>query len=371
MNSLENATLVDHFSRIPDFRCKHNKRHKLVDIMVITICAVIGGANDWNAIETFGKAKIAWLQTFLELPNGIPSHDTFRRVFSILSPNIFQDCFLSWINSVVQFTHGQVVAIDGKTLRRSHDKGSGKTAIHMVSAWATENGVVMGQVKTEEKSNEIIAIPELLKVLDISGSIVTIDAMGCQKKIVDQIIGQGGDYVIGLKGNQGNLLKEAEKLFCEINDNDFDYFETEEKGHGRVETRSYWVTDAIDFLSQKGEWRELNTIGMVESVREENGKASYEYRFYIGSIEKDAECFAGAVRKHWGIENQLHWSLDMVFREDESRMRKGNSAENFAVVRHIAANLLGHEKTAKLGKMNKRLKAAWDDKYLAKVLTQL
>ena len=371
MDSLENATLIDHFSRIPDFRCKHNKKHKLVDIMVITICAVIGGANDWNAIETFGNAKIAWLQTFLELPSGIPSHDTFRRIFSILSPNIFQDCFLSWVNSVVQFTNGQVVAIDGKTLRRSHDKGSGKTAIHMVSAWATENGVVMGQVKTEEKSNEITAIPELLKVLDISGSIVTIDAMGCQKKIVDQIIAQGGDYVIGLKGNQGNLLKEAEKLFCEINDNDFDYYETEEKGHGRIETRSYWITDAIDFLPQKGEWKKINTIGMVESVRKENGKVSYEYRFYIGSIEKNAECFASAVRKHWGIENQLHWSLDMVFREDESRMRKGNSAENFAVVRHIASNLLGQEKTAKLGKMNKRLKAAWDDKYLAKVLTQL
>jgi predicted transposase YbfD/YdcC len=309
----------------------------------------------------------------LQLPNGIPSHDTFGRVFSLIAPSHFQQCFINWVESVTDILKGQVVAIDGKTLRRSHDKKSEKSAIHMVSAWAAKNRTVLGQVKTEEKSNEITAIPELLEVLDISGCIVTIDAMGCQKKIAGKIIEKDADYILALKGNQGNLAKEVEAFFTEADKNSYngmsvDFYETKDVNHGRIEYRRYWLTDAIDGIAGTESWPGLKTVGMVESERHVDDDVSIEYRYYISSIENDAKKFGDGVRAHWGIENSLHWVLDIAFREDESRVRTGNAPENLATARHIALNLLKNEKTAKIGVKNKRLKAGWDNSYLAKLL---
>jgi len=373
MAKKEMPTVVEHFSKLTDPRIDRKKRHQLLDIVVIAICAVICGANDWVGIEAFGNAKYEWLKTFLELPNGIPSHDTFGRVFSLISPIEFQNCFRNWIQAVVKISGNQIVPIDGKKLRRSHDRSSNKSAIHMVSAWASQNRVVLGQVKTDEKSNEITAIPELLRILDVTGCIVTIDAMGCQKKIVDQIVDQGGDYVLGLKGNQGNLLSAVEQVFAEKDKNgqegsSFDYYETEEKGHGRSEIRRYLTTDIIDDLKTKDDWKGLSIIGLVESEREVKGKVSIEQRYYIGSIDNDAKRFSEAVRGHWGIENSVHWVLDIAFREDESRVRKGNAPENLAVLRHIALNVIRQDKTIKMGTQNKRLRAGWDNNYLANLL---
>jgi len=366
--------LQDHFSTLKDPRIRKKIKHNLIDIVIITICAAICGADDWVSVEEYGKAKHDWLKTFLEIPNGIPSHDTFGNVFSVLSSTEFEKCFLSWIQSVCIVTVGQVIAIDGKKLRRSHDKASNKSAIHMVSAWASENMVTLGQVKTAEKSNEITAIPKLLDLLEIKGCIVTIDAMGCQKKIVNKIVKENkADYVIALKGNQGILHGDI-KLFFEgaLKDNfdgiDFDYQKTVDGDHGRIETRECYIVSDIDWLDGKENWENLNTIGMVISERDTGDKISKEARYFICSIPRDAKLFAKSVRKHWGIENKVHWVLDIAFREDESRMRKGDSAANFSVIRHIALNMLRHEKSSKVGIKNKRLTAAWDNGYLLKVL---
>jgi len=371
---MSTGTIMEHFSDLPDPR-RHvlKNRHVFLEIIVIAISAVICGADDWVAVSDFGRAKREWLSTFLELPHGIPSHDTFDRIFSMIDPHEFQTCFVSWMQSVAQICEGEIIAIDGKTLRRSHDSKSNKAAIHMVSAWANGNRLVLGQVKTEEKSNEITAIPELLKVLDIKGCIVTIDAMGCQKKIAEQIIEQGGDYVLGLKGNQGSLLDAVEATFANATAQDldgphFDSYHTEEDGHGRHEQRTYFTTSLLDRLPNPDEWEGLQTIGAVLSEVTAKGKTTMECRYYIGSIENNAQLLARGARSHWGIENSCHWVLDVAFREDECRVRKGHGPENLALLRHIALNLIREEKTAKVGVKNKRLKAGWDNRYLAKVL---
>jgi predicted transposase YbfD/YdcC len=369
------ATIAEHFSELEDPR-RYNRRHLLHDIIVIAICAAICGADDWVAVEDFGCAKQSWFGKFLELPHGIPSHDTFGDVFSLLDPEQFRRCFIQWVQAVNEIAGGQVVPIDGKKLRRSHDKTLGKNAIHMVSAWASENHVVLGQIKVDDKSNEITAIPQLLDLLEISGCIVTIDAMGCQREIARKIVEEKeADYVLALKGNQGGLFEDVKDLFGHAQDIRFEnceYHRTEEKGHGRLEVRECWTLSDPEYLASiqnLADWRGLQTVIMVKSERFVDGKRSEESRYYISSLPDDVKLALRAVRGHWGIENEVHWVLDIAFREDECRIRKGNGAQNFAVLRHVALNLLKQEKTAKCGVKNKRLKAGWDESYLLKVLS--
>ncbi len=367
-------TIVDYFANLEDPRIERTKDHKLIDIVVIAICAVIAGANTWVGIETYGNSKYQWLKKFLELPNKIPSHDTFARVFSRINPEQFQECFLNWIKSIQKITGGEIVAIDGKKIRHSYDKGKGQAAIHMVSAWAGSQHLVLGQRKVDKKSNEITAIPELIKVLELAGCIVTIDAMGCQKSIVKLIAHQDADYVITDKKNQGNLYKIIEELFQEAIRNNLDgllssSYQTKEFSHGREEIRNYLMLSNItERVDPTHKWEKLQSIGMVESVRTQDGKTTVETRYYISSLPNDAQKLGHAIRSHWGIENQLHWVLDVAFNEDKCRIRKDNAPQNFAVLRHLAMNLLKREKTAKVGFENKRLRAGWDNDYLEKVL---
>jgi predicted transposase YbfD/YdcC len=372
------ASLREHFGAIEDPRIDRTKHHQLIDILMIAICGIICGAEDWTDMEAFGRSKETWLRQFLELANGIPSHDTFRRVFMLLDSEQFETSFLQWIQAVMQVTGGQVVAIDGKQLRRSHNQTSGKEAIRMVSAWATENKLVLGQVKVDSKSNEITAIPALLEVLELKGCIVTIDAIGTQKEIAEAIIAKEADYVLPVKENQRNLYDEVEATFDEALQINFEHvphdtFRTVDKGHGRLEVRQCWAISRDDYLNALGErssWRNLNTIGMIRSERSiGNEPPTVTTRYYISSLKANAEQLLQAVRSHWAIENDLHWSLDVTFHEDLNRVRMGNGAENFAVLRHIALNLLKQEKTLKLGLKGKRLKASWDENYLLKVLT--
>lgn len=322
MCEMKPTTIQKHFGKLPDPRAA-NSLHILVDILTISICGVICGAKTYDQIEEFGKDNEKWLKRFLELPNGIPSHDTFGRVFSAIDPREFQNFFKEWIADVTRLIDRETVAIDGKTLRRSYDSSSGKKAIHMISAWATDQNIVLGQYKTAEKSNEITAIPMLIKMLDLSGSIVTIDAMGCQKKIASSIMEKKADYVLAVKENQPQLYGDITLYLDDMIASGKEigplcYHETIDADHGRIETRKYWITTDIDWLHGKENWRGLKSIGCVERIREIGENISFEKSYFIGSIENDAELFAKAVRNHWGIENGLHWTLDMAFREDES-----------------------------------------------------
>lgn len=379
MNTTPITKIKEHFGTLKDPRVDRTKRHLLLDIVVIAICAVICGADNWVDVENYGKAKQKWLETFLELPHGIPSHDTFGRVFARLSSEQFQHSFLSWIQAVSVITKGQIIAVDGKTLRRSHDRTLGKAAIHMVSAWASANRLVLGQIKVDDKSNEITAIPELLQALEIVGCIVTIDAMGCQKEIAQKIVKQEADYVLALKKNQGRLYEDVSSFFehaerIGFREVESDYHKTVSKGHGRVETRQCWTISDPDYvgtLRGMEDWPKLNSIVKVVSERRIGDETEAQVRYYISSLAGDAKQSLYAVRTHWGIENCVHWVLDVAFREDDSRVRKGNGAQNLSTLRHLALNLLKHEKTAKCGTKAKRLKAAWDDAYLLQVLASL
>ena len=368
-------TLEQHFSDLTDPRVDRTKRHTLRDILVIAICAVIAGADNWEDVEAFGKAKREWFQTFLELPNGIPSHDTFTRVFARLDPEQFQTCFLRWIVAVSERLGGQVIAIDGKVLRRSHERGIGQAAIDMVSAWATANRLVLGQVKVTEKSNEITAIPRLLEVLDISSCIVTIDAMGCQTDIAQMIVDHEADYVLALKDNQGQLHEDVQLLFNDLESSQYrayacEYVKTVDKGHGRLEIRECWTISDLEVLSHlRGfeRWPHLQTVSRIRAQRRIGDETSCEDRYHIATIT-GAQRVLRAVRAHWGIENELHWTLDIAFDEDRCRVRKDHGPENLALLRHLALNLLKHEKTCKRGMKGKRLLAGWNQDYLLKVL---
>jgi predicted transposase YbfD/YdcC len=368
-----NASIVGHFSILKDPRIERHKKHKLVDIILLAICGILSGAEGWEAIEEYGHAKLEWLRKFISLEHGIPAHDTIARVLSRVSAKGLQECFMHWVAAVQEVTAGQIVAIDGKTVRRSYDRGARKSAIHMVSAWGSANGLVLGQLKTEEKSNEITAIPELLGLLELKGCIVTLDAMGCQKEIAEKIVSQGADYVLALKGNQEHLHEAVVDFFETAQKHafqgvPFDYYEEVESGHGRIEVRRYWTTPVLETLPNVEAWTKLTMIGMAESERHLDEKVSVERRYYIASLPSDARQFGKAVRTHWGIENSLHWVLDVTLREDQCRIRRGEAAENLATLRHFALNLLKAEKSMKKGIKQKRLKAGWDDNYRAKVL---
>lgn len=366
-------SLIESFSVLPDPRRHPSKnRHKLLDVVVLTVCAVLGGADDWVSIVSYARSKQDWFESFLELPGGIPSHDTFGRLFSLINPERFGECFLEWVSSVATLTDGRVVPIDGKTLRRSGDAGP-NTALHLVSAFCAESRLVLGQVATKEKSNEITAIPELLDVLDIAGAIVTIDAMGAQKDIVGKIMSKGGDYAIGLKGNQPTLLDAVEQHFDGIHldtepAGSLDVFTIEEKGHGRQRIQGTFASSDLSGIECAGDWAGLQAIAMVITETIENGRLKTERRYYLSSLEAGAQQLAHAIRSHWSIENSLHWVLDVAFREDDSRVHRDNGTQNLAVVRHIALNMLRQDKATKLGVKNKRLKAGWDNDYLASLL---
>lgn len=373
MGLLSPSSFHDHFASLTDPRCP-NARHQLSDILVIAICAIICGAEGWEDIEEYGNAQAEWFEDVLDLPHGIPCDDTFRRVLSRLDPDELTQCFISWSEALSDMSGGDLVSIDGKTLRHAFDHAASKAAIHMVSAWAHANRLVLGQLKVDDKSNEIRAIPKLLQLLDLQGATVTIDAMGCQKEIAQVITDQGADYVLALKENHQTLYDDVKLFLDDAKATDFAELdhacvETVDGDHGRIETRTYWVTSDIEWLGAKASWAKLHSVGMVESRREIEGATSTETRFFLTSLPGDAERFAQAVRQHWGIENSLHWVLDVSFNEDACRIRKDTGAQTFAVLRHIALNLLRRESHHKRGIKARRKRAGWDRAYLLQVLT--
>lgn len=362
-----------HFADLKDPRMERTRFHNLMDIVVIAICAVICGADGWLDIAAYGEAKYDWLKTFLGLPNGIPSHDTFRRVFCLLNPASFLECFQRWIDALSEGLGIKRIAIDGKVMRRSFDRATGKAALHLVSAWATQQHLVLGQVAVDSKSNEITAIPKLLELLDLSGAIVTIDAMGCQKDIAAKIRDGGGDYVLSVKENQPHLLEDIQFCFEKGLDTDFagmehSYHEEVYEGHGRVETHYVHTIVNPEGIRDQEQWKDLRSITLLISERQEAGKEmTEEVRYYIGSKAAKAKAYASYVRGHWGIENGQHWILDVCFQEDQSRMRTDHSPENMALLRRLALSLLKqHRKTGSV--RGKRLKSGWDDQFLAEVL---
>jgi predicted transposase YbfD/YdcC len=362
-----------YFANLTDPRSA-NARHHLLDILVIAICAVICGAEGWEDIEEYGHVQASWFMSLLALPHGIPSHDTFRRVLSRLKPDELTHSFLAWTHALRAATAGEIVAIDGKTLRRSFDRAASKAALHLVSAWAEANRLVLGQLKVEAKSNEITAIPTLLRLLHLKDCIVTIDAMGCQKDIAQTIVSQEADYVLALKANHGTLYDNVTLFLQDARSHGFQglthqRYDTVDADHGRLETRTYWITSELDWLGAQPAWANLHSIGMVEARREFDTTVETETRFYLTSLRPDAAMFARAVRSHWHVENRLHWVLDVSFREDDCRIRNDQGPENFAVLRHIALNLLQREPRHQRGIKARRKRAGWDRQYLLQVLT--
>lgn len=378
MEPVTGRGLAEHFAALEDPRVERTRVHRLLDIVSIAVCAVIAGAESWNDVEEFGLAMEDFFADFLELPGGIPSHDTFNRVFAAINPLSFRGCFLGWTRSVAGALSVQVIAMDGKVLRGSGDSWTGRGPIHMVSAWATEARLVLASVKVDAKSNEITALPELLRSLAISGCIVTIDAMGCQRQIAGQIVEQGADYVLALKGNQGSLQDDVVASFQEAASSGFadtasDHAETVNKGHGRVELRKSWVISdeaVMGWINSHHKWPHLAAIGLIQAERRIGEKVEAESRYYILSRPLPAAEFAHAVRSHWGIENQVHWVLDVAFREDASRIRAGYAAENLATLRHMALNMLRRHPTKRGASIRtRRLLAGWDKAYLLELLT--
>jgi predicted transposase YbfD/YdcC len=369
VNQEINISVIEHFKGISDPR--REPLHQLSEALTIILCATIAGANHIVGIVKWAEHHIAWLQDILELPYGLPSHDTLGRILSIMDPNEFEQCFINWTNAVFKKTHGDIIPVDGKLLRGSYDTKSNIHAINVVGAFSTANGVLLGQVKTETKSNEIIAIPQLLKMLDIHGCIITIDAIGCQTEIASKIIEGGGDYVLAVKDNQPTLHVEIQEAFeeaIEKHPQKIDFYETNEKGHGREEIRSYYIMNDIEDLEKTDDFSGCVSIGMVESTRTINGHTSKEKRYFILSFITVASFFATCVRQHWRIENSLHWVLDVAFREDDSRIRKDNAPANMGTIRRAGINMIKQEKTEKVGVEIKRSIAGWDTKYLEKIL---
>lgn len=357
------------FRSLLDPRVERKCDHLLGDILVIGLLTMLCGGESFNDMEDFGKAKTDWLRTFLRLPNGIPSHDTFNRVFSALDPRAFMDCFMRWTQGVRQAVRDEIVALDGKALRRALKT---KAVPHIVSAWAADNGLVLGQVKVDEKSNEITAVPELLRALELAGCIVTVDAMGCQKKIAREIRDADAHYVLALKGNQETVHEEVKAFLDDAVEHEpksLATYETTEKDHGRIEIRRFWQSDRLDWFADRALWDGLGSVGMVESERQIPGKSvTLERRYFLTSLPLNAKRFAGAVRGHWSIENNLHWVLDVQFGEDQSRVRTGFAAENLAALRRLALNLLKRETTKKRGIKGKQKNAGWDHAYLLRLL---
>lgn len=371
-------TLQQHFENVQDPRQFGKVDHPLINIIFITICAVLCGADNWIAIVEFGNAQKEWLSQYINLEKGVPSHDTFGKTFALIDREQFSNGFINWMQAVNSLVKG-VIAIDGKQLRRSHDKQLGKKAIHMVSAWGEANGLVLGQQKVDEKSNEITAIPLLLEALDLTGCIVTIDAMGCQTDIAEQIIDQGGDYVLSLKGNQGHLHEDVAEMFTYFEKIGFegivhDYHKDVTKDHGRLEIRECWTFDPHvwgQHFRSLDKWKGLKSVAMLRNHRYIGDKVTVETRYSIASLRSQAKLILQSSRGHWGIENKLHWVLDVAFHEDLSRVRQGYAAENLAVIRHLVLNLLRQETTAKVGIQNKRLRCAWDIDYRNKVISSI
>jgi predicted transposase YbfD/YdcC len=371
INSLE-----EHFSNVNDPRGP-NVTHQLFNIIAIAILGTICGADGWVEIEQFGYQKLNWLRQYLFIPKGIPSHDTFGRVFAQIDPEEFQNSFMKWVKALQQITQGQVIGIDGKQMRGSHDHRKGQRALYMVSAWAEQNHLVLGQRQVAEKSNEITAIPELLRLLEIKGCIVTVDAIGTQTKIAKQIIQAEGDYLLAVKHNQGKLYRDLEMLFSYDQQQDFqeapyDYAKEVKKGHGRIDVRECWVTSDPEYLVSVGQakkWTNLQSLVMIVRKRIIDGAETIKTRFYISSLGADARRILKATRQHWSIENGLHWVLDIAFNEDRSRVRKDHAPANLAVLRHMAVNLLKQETSANGGIKAKRLQAGWNEDYLIKVLS--
>lgn len=375
-------SLIEHFQMLSDPRVDRTRDHDLIDVLIIAICTLLCGGESFNDMEDFGYAKQDWFKTFLRLRNGIPSHDTFNRVFAALDPEQFLDCFLRWTQSLRQAVPQEIVALDGKALRGALNKD--QSIKYIVSAWAESNNLVLGQLKVTDKSNEITALPRLMRVLELSGCIVTIDAMGCQKKIAKEIIESDAEFVLALKGNQETVHQEVKEFVdaavaetqkprpqgarLSVAAARLAALETVEKDHGRLETRRYYQSAELDWFADLKQWEGLKSVGMVESVREIDGKATVERRYYLSSLPLNVELFARAVRGHWAVENKLHWVMDVCFREDHSRARSGFAAENLATLRRLALNLLKRENTKKRGIRGKQLNAGWDHAYLLRLL---
>ena len=377
MSEIAGGSIREHFGQVVDPRIERSKQHQLLDMIIIAICAVICGADNWVEIEQFGNDKLDWFRTFLSLPNGIPSHDTFGDVFARIDPDQFQTGFRSWVQTLVQLLPGDIIPIDGKVLCGTLDQSSGQKPLDMVSAWASRAQLVLGQVKVDQKSNEITAIPELLALLALQGCIVSIDAIGCQREIAQAILDKEADYVLALKGNQGHLLADVTDVFATARAVDFkevahDQTHSTGKDHGRIETRRCWAISApreLSYLRDYREWPQLRSVVMLEATRQLGAHTTVDRRYYISSLVLSAKQALAIVRAHWGIENAVHWVLDVAFREDDCRVRSDFAPQNLAVIRHLALNLLKQEKTAKVGIKAKRLKAGWSTAYLRKVLS--